>query len=156
MDTAGDKIWPVSMHLYHAMVQSDNKMWLVCVCSFYVPWFEQLLIVASNDINEDTIHSLNHQVHTSPSLASSTKTRYTHSTIRYTPPSLASSLSLASSTSTGQLLGEIMDRSEMRIKFGKCQEVKCRKISGNNGEKLMSCERFICRSSAVESVVIVV
>ena len=88
MDTAGDKIWPVSMHLYHAMVQSDNKMWLVCVCSFYVPWFEQLLIVASNDINEDTIHSLNHQVHTSPSLASSTKTRYTHSTIRYTHLSL--------------------------------------------------------------------
>jgi hypothetical protein len=27
-----------------------------------VPWFSQLTIVASNDINEDTIHSLNQQV----------------------------------------------------------------------------------------------
>jgi hypothetical protein len=30
--------------------------------SFSVPWFSQLTIVASNDINEDTIHSLNQQV----------------------------------------------------------------------------------------------
>ena len=27
-----------------------------------MPWFSQLTIVASNDINEDTIHSLNQQV----------------------------------------------------------------------------------------------
>ena len=31
--------------------------------SFSVPWFSQLTIVASNDINEDTIHSLNQQGH---------------------------------------------------------------------------------------------
>ena len=29
---------------------------------FDLPWFEKLTIVASNDINEDTIHSLNQQV----------------------------------------------------------------------------------------------
>lgn len=32
--------------------------------SFNVPWFSSLTIVASNDINEDTIHSLNQQVST--------------------------------------------------------------------------------------------
>ncbi|XP_071954221.1 nicotinate phosphoribosyltransferase-like [Antedon mediterranea] len=31
--------------------------------TFNVPWFEELTIVASNDINEDTLHSLNEQVH---------------------------------------------------------------------------------------------
>lgn len=31
--------------------------------SFNVPWFSQLTVVASNDINEDTIHSLNQQGH---------------------------------------------------------------------------------------------
>ncbi|CAC5404966.1 pncB [Mytilus coruscus] len=31
--------------------------------SFNVPWFSSLTIVASNDINEDTIHSLNQQGH---------------------------------------------------------------------------------------------
>ncbi|CAG5122256.1 unnamed protein product [Candidula unifasciata] len=31
---------------------------------YRLPWFEKLSIVASNDINEDTIHSLNHQGHT--------------------------------------------------------------------------------------------
>ncbi|KAL4217824.1 hypothetical protein ACF0H5_022563 [Mactra antiquata] len=30
---------------------------------FEIPWFENLTIVASNDINEDTIHSLNQQGH---------------------------------------------------------------------------------------------
>ncbi|XP_033104211.1 nicotinate phosphoribosyltransferase-like [Anneissia japonica] len=30
---------------------------------FKVPWFEDVTIVASNDINEDTLHSLNEQVH---------------------------------------------------------------------------------------------
>ena len=33
-----------------------------CVCSYKLPWIEKLTIVASNDINEDTIHSLNTQV----------------------------------------------------------------------------------------------
>lgn len=32
------------------------------ILSFDVDWFTNLTIVASNDINEDTIHSLNHQV----------------------------------------------------------------------------------------------
>lgn len=31
--------------------------------AFELPWFEKLTIVASNDINEDTIHSLNQQGH---------------------------------------------------------------------------------------------
>ena len=31
-------------------------------CSFAIEWFASLTIVASNDINEETIHSLNHQV----------------------------------------------------------------------------------------------
>ena len=30
--------------------------------SFNLSWFEKCIIVASNDINEDTIHSLNQQV----------------------------------------------------------------------------------------------
>jgi hypothetical protein len=34
----------------------------LCRFSFDLPWFEHLTIVASNDINEDTIHSLNQQV----------------------------------------------------------------------------------------------
>jgi len=38
---------------------------LTCQCSFNMPWFTDLFIVASNDINEETIHSLNHQVSTS-------------------------------------------------------------------------------------------
>lgn len=34
-----------------------------CVAKeFNVPWFENLIIVASNDINEDILHSLNSQV----------------------------------------------------------------------------------------------
>ncbi|CAG5133037.1 unnamed protein product [Candidula unifasciata] len=37
---------------------------ITMAAKFDLPWFENLTIVASNDINEDTIHSLNQQGHT--------------------------------------------------------------------------------------------
>ncbi|PVD32044.1 hypothetical protein C0Q70_07471 [Pomacea canaliculata] len=40
-----------------------RKVFKLVANSFDVPWFERLTIVASNDINEDTIHSLNTQGH---------------------------------------------------------------------------------------------
>ncbi|KAK7468226.1 hypothetical protein BaRGS_00036549 [Batillaria attramentaria] len=40
-----------------------RKSWKLVAQKFDVPWFEKLTIVASNDINEDTIHSLNTQGH---------------------------------------------------------------------------------------------
>nr|KAG5688379.1 hypothetical protein BaRGS_010522 [Batillaria attramentaria] len=39
-----------------------RKSWKLVAQKFDVPWFEKLTIVASNDINEDTIHSLNTQL----------------------------------------------------------------------------------------------
>ncbi|BFZ11147.1 hypothetical protein BsWGS_14186 [Bradybaena similaris] len=41
-----------------------NAKFIKMAAHFNLPWFESLTIVASNDINEDTIHSLNQQGHT--------------------------------------------------------------------------------------------
>ncbi|ESO85982.1 hypothetical protein LOTGIDRAFT_167477 [Lottia gigantea] len=40
-----------------------RKVFKKIASHFSVPWFSDLIIVASNDINEDTIHSLNQQGH---------------------------------------------------------------------------------------------
>ncbi|XP_048728203.1 nicotinate phosphoribosyltransferase-like isoform X2 [Ostrea edulis] len=46
-------------YLSHVVRQNFKKV----ADKFEVPWFAKLTIVASNDINEDTIHSLNQQGH---------------------------------------------------------------------------------------------
>ena len=52
--------------------ESPSKLFRLCVCllcqlclfllRFGLPWFAKRIIVASNDINEDTLFSLNQQV----------------------------------------------------------------------------------------------
>lgn len=40
-----------------------NEVLIFNYCRFNIPWFANLTIIASNDINEETIWSLNDQKH---------------------------------------------------------------------------------------------